>query len=77
MRCESESMVKAMDEQALLVDVVGRLTVSYPTLSPDLIAEVVDELHATFNGAPVRDYVPLFVERKARSALEQLSVSYA
>ena len=45
--------------------------------SPDVIAEVVDELHATFNGAPVRDYVPLFVERKARTALEELSVSYA
>ena len=77
MRCESESMVQSMDEQMLLADVVGRLALSYPTLSPDVVAEVVDELHATFNGAPVREYVPLFVERKARSALEQLSVSYA
>jgi hypothetical protein len=73
MRCESESM----DERALLAHVVGRLTGSYPMVSPDVIAEVVDELHATFNGAPVREYVPLFLERKARSALEQLSVSYA
>jgi hypothetical protein len=70
-------MVQSMDEQALLVDVVGRLTGSYPMLAPEVIAQVVEELHATFNGAPVRDYVPLFVERKARSALEQLAVSYA
>ena len=66
-----------MDEQALLAHVVNRLTGNYPMVSPDVIAEVVDELHATFNGAPVRDYVPLFVERKARTALEELSVSYA
>ena len=77
MRCESELMVQSMDEQVLLADVVGRLTGTYPMVSPDVIAEVVDELHATFNGAPLREFVPLLVERKARSALEQLSVSYA
>lgn len=70
-------MVKSLDEQALLAEVVSRLTRSYPTLLVDVIAEVVNDLHATFNGAPLREFVPLFVERKARSALEQLSVSYA
>ena len=45
-------MVGAMDEQALLAHVVNRLTGNYPMVSPDVIAEVVDELHATFNGAP-------------------------
>ena len=70
-------MVQWIDEQALLADVVGRLTGSYPMVVPNVIAQVVDESHATFNGAPVRDYVPLFVERKARSALEELAVSYA
>ena len=52
-----------MDEQTLLADVVSRLTGSYP-MSADVIAEVVNELHATFNGAPVRDYVPLFVNTR-------------
>jgi len=34
-------------------------------------------MHNSFNGAPIREFVPLFVERRARSALAELSVSYA
>ena len=40
------------------------------------VAEVVHELHTRFAGARVREYVPLFVERRANAALEELSVSY-
>jgi hypothetical protein len=70
-------MVKAMDEQAQLKEVVDRLTGSYATLPPDTVAEVVHALHARFDGAPIREFVPLFVERSAHSALSELSVSYA
>jgi hypothetical protein len=70
-------MVKAMDEQARLNEVVERLAESYPTLSPDTIGDVVDDLHARFDGAVIREFVPLFVERRAHSALAELSVSYA
>ena len=70
-------MVKAMDEQARLDEVVQRLAHCYPSLSPDTINEVVHDLHARFDGASIREFVPLFVERSALSALAELSVSYA
>lgn len=70
-------MVKSKDEQAVLGEVVERLAGRYPTLPPDTISDVVHDLHARFDGAPIREYVPLFVERRAHSALTELSVSYA
>ena len=65
-----------MDEQTHISDIVGRLTRTYPTLPPATITEVVHDLHLRFNGAPVREFVPLFMERNARSALAELSVAY-
>jgi hypothetical protein len=40
------------------------------------VSEVVHDLHARFAGARLREYVALFVERRASAALEELSVSY-
>jgi hypothetical protein len=68
-------VVKTMDEQVQLDEVVERLSARFPSLSPVTVADVVRELHATFLGAPLREFVPLFVERKARSALAELSMS--
>ena len=70
-------MVKSKDEQAVLGEVVERLAGRYPTLPPDAINDVVHDLHARFDGAPIREFVPLFVERRAHSALTELSVSYS
>ena len=70
-------MVKSMDEQAVLGEVVERLAGRYPTLSPETITEVFHDLHARSDGATIREFVPLFVERNARTALTELSVSYA
>ena len=70
------AMTRALDETTQLGEVVERLALSYPTLPSSTIAEVVDELHARFNGARIREYVPLFVERQAHSALTELNVSY-
>lgn len=70
------AMTRALDETTQLGEVIERLTLSYPTLPSSTIAEVVDELHARFNGARIREYVPLFVERRAHTALTELNVSY-
>lgn len=69
-------VVNSLDEHAQLAEVIERLTVTYPTLSEATIAEVVQDLHARFNGARLRDYVPLFVERNAHRALTELAVPY-
>lgn len=69
-------MAKNLDEQAQLAEVVHRLTSDYPTLSPAIVSEVVKDLHSRFNGARLREYIPMLVERNARTALSELSVSY-
>ena len=69
-------MAKAMDEQLQLGEVVERLATRYRGLPPAKVAEVVGDIHATFAGAPLREFVPLFVERKAKTALTELSVPH-
>ena len=70
-------MSNVQDEQARLGEAVERLRAIYPTLPVETIAEVVHDMHSSFRGAPIREFVPLFVERRARSALAELSVCYA
>jgi hypothetical protein len=67
-------MLTASSEETRITEVVDRLTASYPTLSADAIAAVVNEMRAAFTHSRVREYVPLFVERRARSALTELAV---
>lgn len=45
-------------------------------VSQTTVSEVVHDLHAKFASAPLREYVALFVERRAGAALEELSLSY-
>lgn len=69
-------MVIAAHEQRQLDEVIERLTRRYPDVPPATVSEVVHELHSIFAGASVREFVGLFVERRARAALDELSVSY-
>jgi hypothetical protein len=57
------------NEWTAIQQVAGRLAESFPDLSPDKVTEVVHHVHARFDGRPVRDFVPLFVERGARREL--------
>ena len=69
-------MVISIHEQRQLDEVIERLTARFPAVSRTTVSEVVHDLHATFAGAPLREYVALFVERRASAALGELSVSY-
>jgi len=64
-----------MDEHALLGEVVERLAGRHPTLPPGIVNDVVHDVYAKFDGAPVREFVPLLVEHEAHSALSENSVS--
>jgi hypothetical protein len=66
-----------MTEQTLIGDLVERLTRKYPTLAAEMITDVVHDQHVRFDGARLREFVPLFVERRARTALDELSVPYS
>ncbi|MDT0458903.1 hypothetical protein RM550_24810 [Streptomyces sp. DSM 41527] len=63
----------AMDarEEEAIQAVVERLTDAYITThTPKEIEGAVTEAHAAFKDRPVRDFVPVLVERKARATLD-------
>ena len=65
-------VVIELSEQTVIDQIITRLTSSYPTISESTVATVVHDVHARYEGRPLRDFVPLFVERNARSELERL-----
>lgn len=54
-----------MSERMLIAEVVQRLTRRYAQLPPDQISAAVHTAHARFEHSPIRDLVPLLVERGA------------
>ena len=57
--------VRAVDE------VIDRLVGRFPDLPRDHIAAVVEAAHLELEGNPVRDFVPVLVERTAKQRLKQ------
>jgi hypothetical protein len=64
-----------LSEQAIIEQLVVRLTTRYPGVSQSTVSRVVHDVHARFEGRPLRDFVPLLVERNARSELDRLHAS--
>lgn len=46
-------------------EVIQRLRDRFPSISEERIRGVVQEEHRRFEGRPIRDFVPVFVERAA------------
>ena len=67
-------MLTTMSEETRIAEVVDRLSKSYPGLPADTVVQVVNDMRAAFTHSRIREYVPLFVERRARSALTKLAV---
>ena len=61
-------------EWSAIEQLVARLRNVYPNVPADTVATVVHHNHARFDGRPLRDFVPLFVERGAKQELTRLSV---
>jgi hypothetical protein len=59
------------EEDRAIREVVDRLTKQFPQLATDEVALAVDESRPEFDRSPIRDFVPLFVERSAKSRLRQ------
>ena len=75
MNVDQTSGVIESSEQTVIEQVVVRLTHRYPAIPQATVASVVLETHARFDGRPVRDFIPLLVERNAKSQLESLGVT--
>ncbi|WP_197711303.1 hypothetical protein [Cellulomonas sp. WB94] len=61
-----------MDEDQAIAHVQDRLIERYPDVGPDVVRDAVQDIHHHFDG-PVRNYVPILVEREAASRLDELS----
>ncbi|OBI47967.1 three-helix bundle dimerization domain-containing protein [Mycobacterium sp. E796] len=61
-----------LSEQTIIAQVADRLTSKYSTIPTETVAAVVQGVHARFEGRPVREYVPLLVERFAGQELALL-----
>lgn len=62
-------------EQKALADVKRRLIQEFPGVAPADVDAAVGAAHARFANRPIRDFVPLFVEKHARHHLAQLPVA--
>lgn len=65
------SGVERADEQRQIDQVVNRLTESFPYVPDFVITETVDSAHRRFDGARIREFVPLFVERHCRGVFSR------
>ncbi|MFC7671851.1 three-helix bundle dimerization domain-containing protein [Mycolicibacterium sp. GCM10028919] len=61
-------------ERHQIQQVITRLTATYPEVPQARIVDVVKTVHARFDGRPLREFVPLFVERAAKAELRDSSL---
>lgn len=61
-----------MAEQQIMDQLAHRLVVAYPGIAPEQIARTVSEEFGRFDGRPIRDFIPLFVEKHASIRLSRL-----
>lgn len=64
-------MIK-LSEQQIIDQLAQRLVSAYAHVGPDEVARVVNEEYSRFDGRPIRDYIPLFVERHCADRLSEL-----
>ncbi|MFE2958013.1 three-helix bundle dimerization domain-containing protein [Nocardia tengchongensis] len=60
----------ANDEDQQIRELVGRLTDKFPGVGAGVVADIVADFHRGFEGRPVRDFVPLLVERMVTRKLD-------
>jgi len=62
-----------LTEQQIIDQLAGRLVDVYAEVEPEYVSRVAQQEYARFDGRPIRDFVPLFVERNAKSELSKLN----
>ena len=61
-----------LSEQQIISQLAQRLADKHAQVEPDQVTRVVHEEYARFDGRPIRDFIPLFVERNAIQELSKL-----
>jgi hypothetical protein len=60
------------DEDRAITEIVERLAKQFPQVSTVEVEQVVSQSRPEFDDVPIRDFVPLFVERGAKQRLREL-----
>jgi hypothetical protein len=60
------------EENRAIDEVIDRLAKQFPQLPADEVATAVNQTRPEFDQAPIREFIPLFVERDAKARLRQL-----
>ena len=58
-------------EEVGLRAAAARLRTRFPGLPPEVVDDALRAAHARFDGSPIRDFVPLLVERAAAASLAE------
>jgi hypothetical protein len=66
-------MVVTTEEDRLIGQVVDRLLAGFPQVPADTVHEIAGAVHHRFDHAPIRDFIPLFVERHTKGKLANLA----
>jgi hypothetical protein len=66
------SGVIELSEQAIIDQIVTRLASRYPTIAASTVSTLVHDIHSRYDENPVREFVPLLVERNAKAELSRL-----
>jgi hypothetical protein len=59
----------SISEQTLIAGIERRLIQQFPEVVPGLVDAIVREEHARFEASPIRDFIPLLVEKHVRQHL--------
>jgi hypothetical protein len=62
-----------LSEQQIIDQLAGRLVAVYAGIAPDHVSRIIQEEYARFDGRPIRDFIPLLVERNAKAGLAKLA----
>ena len=65
------SGMRAIDEATIIDQIIERLVADHTEIPADDVARAVQGALARFQQSPIREFVPLFVERRARIALAE------
>lgn len=60
-------------EQRSVDEVIDRLAGKYPEVDREEIARIVADEHHAFEGRPVRDFVPVLVEKSAKKRVKAIA----
>ena len=62
-----------LNEQQIIDHMTARLSANYPTVPTEDVSRLIQDEYARFDDRPLREYLPLFVERAAKAELAKLA----